>query len=50
MNKLTPDILKQVIKAFEEEDDGYYLTVYYFGGFIHIITEATFDELESNDI
>lgn len=50
MNKLTPDIFKQLIKVFGEEDDDYYLTVYHFVGFIQIITEATFNELESNDI
>lgn len=50
VNKLMPDILEQVIKAFAAEDDGYYLKVYHLGGFIKIITEGTFDQLQSNHI
>ena len=47
VNKLTPEIIEQAVKAFAEEDAGYWLKIYYFGGSIGIIDESTFDQLKT---
>ena len=47
VNKLTPEIIEQAVKAFAEEDGGYWLKVYHFGGSLGIIDESTFDQLKS---
>jgi len=51
VNKLTPEIIEQAIKDFaEDENNGYWLKVYHFGGSIGIIDENTFDRLKSKRI
>lgn len=50
VNKLTPEIIEQAVKAFAEEDGGYWLKVYHFGGSIGIIDETTFDQLKAKRI
>ena len=47
VNKLTPEIIEEALKAFAEEDGGYWLKIYYFGGSIGIIDESTFDRLKA---
>jgi hypothetical protein len=50
VNKLTPEIIEQAVKAFAEEDGGYWLKVYHFAGSIGIIDESTFDQLKAKRI
>jgi hypothetical protein len=50
VNKLTPEIIEQAVKAFIEEDGGYWLKVYHFAGSIGIIDESTFDQLKAKRI
>ena len=46
VNKLTPEIVEQAIKAFAEKDGGYWLKFYHFGGCRGMIDESIFDQLK----
>ena len=50
VNKLTPEIIEQAVKAFAEEAGGYWLKVYYFGGWQGAIDENIFDQLKAKRI
>jgi hypothetical protein len=50
VKKLTPEIIEQTIQAFAEENDGYWLKLYHFGGSLGIIDENTFDQLKAKRI
>ena len=50
VNKLTPEIIEQAVKAFAEEDAGYWLKIYYFGGWQGAIDESIFDQLKAEHI
>jgi hypothetical protein len=50
VNKLTPEIIEQAVKAFAEEAEGYWLKVYHFGGPNGIIGENLFDQLKAKHI
>jgi hypothetical protein len=51
VNKLTPEIIEQAVKAFAENNSrGYWLKVYHFGGWAGAIDESIFDQLKAEDI
>jgi hypothetical protein len=50
VNKLTPEIIEQAVKAFAEDDCGYWLKVYHFGGCQGDIDESIFDPLKADHI
>ena len=50
VNKLTPTIIEETVKAFAEKDGGYWLKVHHFGGWHGAIDESIFDQLETKYI
>jgi hypothetical protein len=50
VNKLTPEIIEQAIKAFAKEAGGYWLKVYHFAGWSGAIDESIFDQLKAKQI
>lgn len=53
VNKLTPEIIEEAVKAFaeeKEEDGGYWLKVYHFGGWEGAIDESIFEEIKEKHI
>ena len=50
VKKLTREIIERTIQAFAEEDGGYWLKLYHFGGSLGIIDENTFDQLKAKRI
>ena len=47
VNKLTPEIIEQAVKAFAEKDGGYWLKFYHFGGCGGMIDESIFDQIKA---
>ena len=47
VNKLTPEIIEQAVKAFAEESRGYWLKMYHFGGCGGVIDKSIFDQLRA---
>ena len=52
VNKLTPEIIEEAVKAFAEEkdDDGYWVKIYHFGGVSGLIDESIFDQIKAKRI
>lgn len=50
VNKLTPEIIEQTVKAFAEKDGGYWVKFYHFGGSSGMIDESIFDQLKAKHI
>jgi hypothetical protein len=47
VNKLTPEIIEQAVKAFAEESRGYWLKMHHFGGCGGVIDKSIFDQLRA---
>ena len=47
VNKLTPEIIEQAVKAFAEKNNGYWLKTYHFAGWQGAIDESIFDQLKA---
>jgi hypothetical protein len=47
VKKLTKDIIEETLKAYAEEDDGYWLKLYHFAGDIN---KTVFDQLQAEHI
>jgi hypothetical protein len=50
VNKLTPDIIEQTVRAFAKENNGYWLKLYHFAGFGSSLDESRFDQLRAEHI
>ena len=50
VNKLTPESIERTIQAFAEEDGGYWLKFYHFGGCGGVIDKSIFDQLKAKHI
>ena len=50
VNKLTPDIVEQAVRAFAEENNGYWLKLYHFAGSGSPLEERLFDQLKAEHI
>ena len=50
VNKLTPEIIHTAVRAFVEEDGGYWLPIYHFGGWQGAIDESIFDYLKAKHL
>ena len=50
VTKLTPEIIEETIKAFSEENNGYWLKFYHFGGCSGYMNESIFDQIKSKHL
>lgn len=50
VNKLTTEIVEQAVKSFAEENEGYWLKLYHFGGWRGAIDESIFDQIKAKQI